>query len=112
MQNLESRSRTVLHSAFFVHHLRKAGRYKLAAPCLENRTGTTGARALLAPSAKILTLNERRSHEASYSISKHIALSQELQAKSINPNQTFDEVEIRVSTGRFWIEAKIQNRPV
>jgi len=48
------------------------------------------------------------SHEASHSISKQIALSQELQTKSRNPNQAIDEVEIRFSTDGFRIETKNQ----
>src|SRR6266567_2882504 len=48
------------------------------------------------PSANSLTLNERKSHETSYSLSKSVALSQELQTKSCHSNPTGTEAERRV----------------
>src|SRR6266478_4722221 len=48
--------------------------------------------AIPTPSANSLTLNERKSHEICYSLSKSVALSQELQTKSCHSNPT-GEVE-------------------
>jgi len=56
--------------------------------------------------------NERRSHEARDSISKQIALSQKLQAKTGHSNPLGAQADLRVPARRVRIEARNQNRPV
>lgn len=67
-----------------------------------------GSHSASARQANVLTLNERRSHEARSSISKPIALSQELQTKSSAPSHA-GEIEFSFSPGAFRSETKNYN---
>ena len=66
-------------------NLRKAGRYKLAAPVLKTGSARAEVGALPTPSAKSLTRTERKAHETRHPLSKPSAPSQELQTKSAHP---------------------------
>ena len=69
--------------------------------------------AIPTPSANSLTLNERKSHETCYSLSKSIALSQELQTMPFHSNPTGTEAERRVPPREpVWREAAINHRLV
>ena len=57
MQNVPVRANLdILHSALFILHLRKAGRYKLAAPVSKTGSVTTEVCALPTPSASLFRL--------------------------------------------------------
>ena len=79
--------------------LRKAGRYKLAAPV--SKTGSAPPRSehyrRLPP---LSTLNERKSYETRSPLSKPIALPSQLQTGASNPNQTDAATEPRCSIAK------------
>jgi hypothetical protein len=63
------------------------------------------------PSAKSNTLNERKSHEVHCSLSKPVAHSQELQAKSRHPNPANRKAGRRLPPGeKVWRETAIDYR--
>jgi hypothetical protein len=63
--------------------------------------------------AKFLTLNERKSYETHYSLSKPVALSQELQTSPHHSNPANREGDYRFPPGApIWIEAGTRQRPV
>src|SRR5690349_23910771 len=72
--------------------LRKAGRYKLAAPVSKTGSVLTEVGAIPTPSAN-LTVNHRRSHASRNQISKPVALSKELSAKTKHYNSAGAEAE-------------------
>ena len=65
------------------------------------------------PSAKSNTPNERKFHEIHCSLSKPVALPQELQAKSCHPNPANRKAGRRLPPGeKVWRETTINDRPV
>jgi hypothetical protein len=105
-------------------NLRKAGRYKLAAPVPKTGLAHTRGRSItdavalvkagfMLPSrrataqpANSKTQNERKSHETHCSLSKPVALSQELQTSSHHANPADRKGEYRFPPGApVWIEA-------
>ena len=93
--------------------LRRAGRYKLAAPVPKTGSAQTRGRSITDALRQFQTLNERKSHEIHCPLSKPVALSQELQAKSCHPNPANREAEHRFPPGEtVWLETAIDHRPV
>ena len=77
-------------------NLRKAGRYKLAAPV--SKTGSAQTRGGRATHAfRHLNLNERKPHEKRPSLSKSTSLAQKLQTTPCHPNSAGAAAEYRVS---------------
>jgi hypothetical protein len=63
--------------------------------------------------AKFLTLNERKSYETHSSLSKPVALSQELQTGSHHANPANRESDDRFPpVAPIWIEAGTRHRPI
>jgi hypothetical protein len=58
---------------------------------------------------QLLTLNERKSHEARYPLSESVALPQGLQTKSNTPNPPNGEIEFCLSPAALRIETANQN---
>ena len=93
--------------------LRKAGRYKLAAPVPKTGSAQTRGRSVTDAFRQFQTLNERKSHEIHCALSKPVALAQELQTKSGHANPAHREAEHRVPPREtVRLETAINDRPV
>jgi hypothetical protein len=92
--------------------IRKAGRYKLAAPVPKTGSAQTRGRSVT-DAFRHLNLNERKIHETRSPLSKPIALSQELQAATCHSYPAHREAESCVPSGApVRHETATDDRPV
>ena len=100
--------RQIPHSALRIPHSVEGRPIQAGGTGPENRIGIVRGRGSTDAFRHFQTLNERKSHETRAPLPKSVALSQELQTKSCDPNQA-GEVDLCLSAGALRFETANQN---